>query len=343
MKMLKSVLALVLALALVFSFAGCHGANEVAVTYGDIEFTSGVYALALLNADSEARSLVDAENTDSQTEIDYFKQKVEDKPFEQWVKDRAMQSLAMQAAYRKLCAENGLKLEDSEIKEIESMANYYYAYYEALLAANGIGEKSYAELMKGDSFGDKYFMFLYGKDGEKEVAEEELKTFYNTNYRTVLLLQGSYASLEETAKADLKAKLEASKARLDKGDSIIAVYNEFNEVTDENAADEEKDVMALLANNEVDSTYGFAKWSEIKDLKAGKTVFIDSTDESCFYVVKIVDTSAEASYFTDLKDTLLRTLKEEEYNEFINEYIKNLTPKVNKYAVNAFKVKNIKY
>ena len=106
MKILKSVLSVVLVLAFVFSFAGCHGANEVAVSYGDIEFTSGVYALALLNADSEARSLVDAEATDTETEIDYLKQKVEDKPFEQWVKDRAMQSLAMQAAYRKLCASN---------------------------------------------------------------------------------------------------------------------------------------------------------------------------------------------------------------------------------------------
>lgn len=343
MKILKSVVACVLALALVLSFAGCHGANEVAVSYENIEFTSGVYALALLNADSEARSLIDAENTDNQTEIDYLIQKVEDKPFEQWVKDRAMQSLAMQAAYRKLCAENGLKLEGDELKQVEDAAKYYYSYYEALLAQNGIGEKSYAELMKGDTLGDKYFMFLYGKDGEKEVKEDELKTFYNTNYRTVLLLQGSYASLKDEEKADLKAKLEASKARLDKGDSIIAVYNEFNEVTDENAADEEKDVMALLANGEVDSQYGFAKWNEIKDLKPGNTVFIDSTDESCFYVVKVVDTSAEASYFTDLKDTLLRTLKDEEYNEYINEYTKTLTPNVNKYAIGAFKVKNIKY
>lgn len=343
MKILKSVLACVLVMALVFSFAGCHGANEVAVSYGDIEFYSGFYALALLNADSEARTLVDEAATDTSTEIDYLKQKVEDKPFTQWVEERALQSLSLQAAYRKLCAENNLALTAEEISEIEYTAQYYYSYYEELLAQNGIGEKSYAEMMKGDSLGDKYFMFLYGKDGEKETPESEIKDFYNKNYRTVLLLQGSYASLEEDAKAELKTELEASKARLEKGESIVNVYNDYNGLTGDNAAKEEKDVMALLADSEADSQYGFSKWADIKDLKAGKTVFIDSTDESCYYVIKIVDTSADETYFTELKDNLLRTLKSEEFNEYMNDYAKTLKSKVNKHAISAFKVKNIKY
>ncbi len=343
MKVLKSVLVRLLVFALVFCLAGCHGANEVAVTYGDIEFSSGMYALALLNADSEARALVNEQLADSTTEIDYLKQKVEDKPFEEWVKETALKNLSVQAAHRILCEQNGIKLEGDALSEVEASGKYYYSYYEALLSQNGIGEKSYVEYLKADSLGDKYFDFLYGKDGEKEVAEEEIKTFYNTNYRTAFLLQGSYASLKDEEKADLKAKLEGSKAQLEKGESIVTVYNEFQGLTGDSAAKEDKDVMALLGNGEVDEQYGFSKWADIKDLKNGSVVFIDSTEESAFYLIKVIDTSGDSSYFDDLKANLLRTMKGDEYVKHIEDYAKTLTVKVNKYAINAFKVKNIKY
>ncbi len=343
MKILKSVLARVLVFALVFSMAGCHGANEVAVSYGDIEFSSGMYALALLNADSEARTLVDEQLKDTETEIDYLKQKIEEKPFEDWVKETALKNLSVWAAHQKLCEEKGIKLTDEELKQVEESAKYYYSYYEELLSANGIGEKSYIESMKADTLGDKYFESLYGKGGEKEVAEDELKNFYNTNYRTVFLLQGSYASMKDEEKNDLKSKLAAAKSRLEKGESIVTVYNDFNALTGDNAAKEDKDVMALIANGEVDSNYGFGKWAEVKDLQNGKVVLIDSTEESCFYVVKMIDTSGDSTYFNDLKTNLLRTMKGDEYVKHIEDYAKTLKANINKYAIGAFKVKNIKY
>ena len=59
MNILKRLFALVLTLALIITcFTGCHKKGEIAVKIGDIEFTSGYYACALVFADTEARAKV---------------------------------------------------------------------------------------------------------------------------------------------------------------------------------------------------------------------------------------------------------------------------------------------
>ena len=55
MRNIKRIIALALGLLMALSFAGCHKKNEIAVTIGDVEFTSAYYMCALVNADSEAK------------------------------------------------------------------------------------------------------------------------------------------------------------------------------------------------------------------------------------------------------------------------------------------------
>jgi hypothetical protein len=101
------------------SFAACHPKDEVAVTVGDVEFTSAYYMCALINADNEARSLVDealaekkekddkdSSSTSTATEeVDYYSEKVEGKKYVDWVKARAIENLKQIAAYKIKCKE----------------------------------------------------------------------------------------------------------------------------------------------------------------------------------------------------------------------------------------------
>ena len=93
MKMLKKTVALLLAVAFIFTLAACHPKDEVAVSSGDYKVTSAMYSYFLVMADSEAKSVIDAndEIDTSAKNFSYYKQKIEDKPYETYVKDLAME------------------------------------------------------------------------------------------------------------------------------------------------------------------------------------------------------------------------------------------------------------
>ena len=81
MKNFKKIIALALAALMLLSFAGCHKKDEVAVTIGDVEFTSAYYMCALINADSEAKSKVYENLTEEEQQsgdIDYYSKKIDD-------------------------------------------------------------------------------------------------------------------------------------------------------------------------------------------------------------------------------------------------------------------------
>lgn len=363
MKSIKRILACVLTLALIFSFAGCHKQGEIAISFGDVKFTSAVYSLALLNADSEARSLVDEAlgATTSIEPVDYLAQTVEGKPYAQWVEETAKEELSKWAAYRILCKENGVEIEKDVLEQVDAYVEYYYPQYEALLTANGIGKTSYREMELSYAYSDAYFNFLYGEGGSKEVPTEELKKVYDESYRTAFLLYSdlSQFTTEEEKNKEIE-RLNGFKKRIDDGEDIVKIYNEFNKLEGENAVQKQTDVISILADAEVDANYGFDDFDKVKEIKPGETAVINqtSTEEheghshttSYYFVVKVIDTTdvildeeEKTTFFDSVKDSIRYNLKEEEFNTMIEEFAKTLTPVINKRAIKPFTVDKITY
>ena len=371
MKTIKSVLSVILCLVLVFSFAGCHKQGEIAVKFGDVEFTSAMYSMALLNADSEARSLVDeakaaekseseesSETTTTTETVDYLKEQVEGVSFVEWVETTAVEELSKMAAYRILCKENNLELEEDVKEQINSYVDYYYPNYEPMLTANGIGKNSYKEMELGYAYSDTYFKFLYGEGGSKAVPEADMKAVYDESYRTVFMLYSDLSQLktDDEKNAEIE-KLNGFKARLDKGESIVDIYNEYNSLSGDNAVKEEKDVISIISDAEVDANYGFEDFATVKELSVGQTTAFDQSaheghdhSTSYYFVIKvidttdvIVDTEENTTFFDTVKDSIRWNLKEEEYNTDIETYAATLTPVINKRAIKPFKVENIQY
>lgn len=362
MKMMKRIISVLLVLLMVFSFTACHKQNEVAITIGGIKFTSAMYSYALLSADGEARTIVDenlaaekeeSESTETTTEaVDYFAQKIDDKAFEQWVEDRAIELLSEWAACELLCKENNLTLDEETIAEADSYAQYYYSYYGAVYSANGIGEETYKKMMYYDSYLSEYFDFLYGKEGSKAVPEEDVKNSFNSSYRVALILQTDISQMDEAAAADAKAKLEDYQTKLKDGMSVVDAYNEFNGLTEESAATtgyapakEVKECANVIADPEADESYGVDFWADIKDMAAGENKILDVEQNGSKYVclVQIIDSQSETSFLEEMDSSIRWNLKNEEYTADIATYAKTLSVKKNKYAMNAFKVKDINY
>ena len=357
MKSFKRLIALTLALLMVLSFAGCHKKNEVAVTIGDVEFTSAYYMCALINADSEAKSKIYEELTEEeqQQEIDYYSKKIDDKDFVTWVEEKAIENLKTIAAYKILCKESKVEPKEEDIQNAEMYASYYWSSYgySAYFEPNGVSQATYTQHMKDTYYAETYFEHLYGKEGEKAIADETVKTKMLENFITANILSGSYTSeMTDDDKTALKTKFDNYANALKDGSKTFKdVYNEYNEVTEE--AEEEttedseeseeskpKDEYASIIGAE-DTGYDAAYYESVKKMATGDIQVIELEDESGIILAVKQDISADPYYLETLDMTVRHLIADEEYEKYIADYAKELKADINKYAVGQFKVKKI--
>ncbi len=213
MKLLKKIVALLSAVVILLTFAGCHKKDEVAVTVNGVEFTSAYYMCAFIDADSQAQKKVD-EMAEEDSSIDtskknyYYSQKIDGKKYQEWVKDTAIEALKKIAAYKIKCKENNVTINESNTSNVEQYAAYYWSYYgySELYEPNGVSFNTYRNFMLDSYYTQEYFEFLYGKEGKNPVTEEEIKNFLSENYAIANVLYVDLSSLKGEAKTE---KIEA--------------------------------------------------------------------------------------------------------------------------------------
>ncbi len=352
MKSVKRILAFCLVALLVLSFAGCHKKGEIAVTVNGVEFTSAYYMCALINSNTEGQNKVYETLTDEEKSsgaIDYSKKKIDDKDFEDWVKDEAMAKLKKVAAYKLLCKENKLELGDDVVANAQMYASYYWSSYgySAYFEPNGVSQATYTEYLTDSYYSEKYFEFLYGAEGEKAIEAGTVKTKIYDNFIIADIINAAYeAEAKDEDKAALKTKLEGYVTALKNGTKTFEeVYKDYNgadnSASSTEGEDGPKDKYATILGGE-DTAYADANYETIKALAVGDVKLIELEDKTGFVLAVKQDITADDYYLENLDMTARHLIADEEFEKIIEDYVKELKPEINKYAVNQFKVKKIK-
>ena len=168
-------------LCLASAMTGCYSEDKAwSAKRGDDTAPIGAYIYYLSSAYSEALGKVE----DASKPV--FDQKIDDKDGTQWVKDRAKESLQQMYYVDQKFEDLGLELSDEDQSQISSLTSYQWSYYGKVYDQYGIAktslERAYAEFIVKYQ---KIFNTMYGKDGEKAVSDEEIRTFYedkNTDF-----------------------------------------------------------------------------------------------------------------------------------------------------------------
>ena len=351
MKVLKKTVALLIAAVMLFSFAGCHKQGEIAVTVGDVEFTSAYYMCVLIFADSTAKATVienlgeDADTDD----VNYYAQKIDGVKYVDWVKDTAIEELKKLAAYKILCKENELEIDAATLANLNTYVEAYWAYgYSTYFEPNGVGLETYKAYIQDTYYADLYFDFIYGEGGEKEISAEDLKAEMLKNYVIADTLSVAYDDFDGE-EDDLKAQLKAYVEDINNGkktfEEVYKVFNpdeETEETSDTEETDEDApiDPYAQIAGAE-GTDYESEYYETISKLDMGKATLVEEDDYAYIFVKQDISTD---EYYLEYLDTSLRhALKDDEMSETIEEYCGTLEAEINKYAVNQFKVKKIAY
>jgi len=358
--MFKRIIAIVLVAMLALSFAGCHKKGEIAIKVNGLEFTSAYYMCALVNADSTAKSMAQESLTDDEksgkTEIDYFSKKIEDKSFVEWVEDTALENIKTIAAYKLICKENDLKLDEETLKNAQAYADYYWSGYGPYFEINGVGKQTYIDYMVDTYYSELYFQHIYGPEGEKAIKDDQIKQKVYDNFVIANILTGNYTTdMDESKKASLKTEFENYKEDLLSGAMTFKeVYNLFNGIKEEenaeentettDSADEQSkplDEYASVIGAE-GTSYEAAYYSSVKALALGEIKVIELEDKSGIVLAVKQDITADPYYLEMLDPDARHLIADEDFEKNMDEYKKDIELEINKYAVGQFKVKKIK-
>ena len=221
--MKKKLLALICALALVFSLVGCTiSAPDTVGSIGDFEITSGMYLLAQYGAYQQAAQLAgtDQDTTDVKA---FLKETIttdsdsgESAVVSDYVAQQTQQTLETLAAVDARFKALGGELTDEQIATADRYAQQMMDQYGDTYTANGIGletVKAYECLQMEHT---ALLELVYGKNGEAPVEDDELTShlddsMYEICYISIPLYNTStYAFADDDQKAEMLKLAQAA-------------------------------------------------------------------------------------------------------------------------------------
>lgn len=350
MKFFKKMLALTACASMVLTMSACHEKNETALTIDGIKITSALYASALFECDSEARSKVDEANSsstssDTSSETDYYSEQIDGVNYVDYVKQQAIQRCKEYAFLQKMIDAGTLKLTDEEAAEAKTAAEYYWSYYSSYYEPNGVAESTYTKTLTYSYYSNAYFMSLYDEGGEKAVDSATISKTLNEKFVLVNVLTKTYDDdATDSTKAALKTTFQGYVDRLNKGESFKTIYEEVNGTTEESTTTTEteqpQDSLAQVLGDE-DTDYANDDFDVVKEMAVGDVKLIETTSGLTIYVRK--DISADKYYLNNMHDSILYLLKQEEFENNLKEQTDALKVEENSFATNRFKVKKLVY
>ena len=345
--MKKKLPALLCALALILSLAGCVISTPDTVgTIGDMEITSGLYLLAQYNAYQSAANLASSDQ-DAANVKSFLKETITTDPdsgetatVSDYIADQTQKNLELYAAVESRFDELGGQLTEAEESQADSYASQLMDQYADTYKANGIGLETLKHferiLLKSNDLLER----VYGQNGETPVSDADLTSHLETSmyelaYYTVPLYNTStYAFADDDQKAEM---LSLAQAAVDSynataPDDAAAQFAAFNAaasnalsgiyaVLDSTVpADSTTSLQTeLLGNSTLDSTFTAEGSADaIRALHCGDAVAVQYSSLSLIMAVRL--DPLDSSSLDAVRSQVLSDLKSDELADALADY-----------------------
>ena len=241
-------------------------------------------------------------------------------------------------------------------------------YYESL----GIGKDSMRDIRTTNALSDKLFLHFYDTDGEFAATQDEINTYITENYAAVKMLTLNYKDASgkdlesDEDKQAVKDNAKKYADRINGGESFIDVKYDFDLVSAQDAArataessytedNEEKltkeeyiqkevdDVDVTKAEKPEDVDQFIPKEDSNLDEKLTEYIWNAAADgkatvfegESAAYVIVREDVTTKKSWEEDNHLSILKAIKQEDYDGIMELTYQNYDVKLDEYLVNT--------
>ena len=352
--MKKKLLALICALALVFSLVGCTiSAPDTVGSIGDFEITSGMYLLAQYGAYQQAAQLAgtDQDTTDVKA---FLKETIttdsdsgETAVVSDYVAQKTQETLETLAAVDARFKALGGELTAEQLSTADRYAQQMMDQYGDTYTANGIGletVKAYERLQVEHT---ALLDMVYGPDGETPVEDDELISIplYNTS---------TYAFADDDQKAEMLklAQAAADSVNAAGGETVSDQVSALHEaaqnalpdiyaVLDGKTSDDSASVQTeLLTESDVASAFtqdGAA--DALRSLSYGEAAAVQINGSTLLLMVRVDPLSV--SSLDDLRSQILSDMKGGELDDALAAGGAELAHDLDSSAMNKLPAKKI--
>ena len=238
--MKKKLIALLAAVAMVFSLAACGSTPDSVGTNGTVDITSGLYLLAQYDAYQKAADLATSEQDATDVKA-FLKQTItvdadsgETATVSDYVSQKTMENLETYAAIETRFEELGGQLTAEEEAQADSYASQLMEQYGDTYKANGIGLNTVQRFERILIKSSDLLELVYGVDGETPVSDADLTSHLENNmyelaYYTIPLYNTStYASADDDQITEM---LNLAQSAIDDVNSYAATLADLSDST----------------------------------------------------------------------------------------------------------------
>ena len=376
MKNLKKLTAVSLTVAMLAAFSGC-GDQSWSYKTDDVSLSAGTYIYNLLNGYYEAYDKVD---TPDEAE-DILKEEVTDsdddttKTVEQFALDTADEETTKMIAVEELFKKYNLELDEGDYETYKGYTSQVWSSMKQTLEDYGISEKSFEYCYAEYSVkSNQVFEYLYGKDGEKYVTDDELIKYYKDKYTGYAYFSLSMTDYDDEGNAVPKSDDEIKKAgeaftayadliNKDKKDykDVVLQYTEDYSLTNDPTYSGSYDKEESNIAEDVAASLDKLKEGQAEFVQSGegedaiyylvyKPVtddiidFLADEDDDSADTVETTDTASAETEIYDLKtgysrSSLLEEMKSDDFADYLKNYASGIGVEKNPAVVDKFKPK----
>lgn len=373
--MKQKLLALVCALALVVSLAGCVISTPDTVgSLGDYEISSGLYLLAQYDAYQKAADLASSDQDAANVKA-FLKQTItvdsdsgETATVSDYVARKTLENLQTYAATELRFDELGGQLTAEEEQQADSYAQQLMDQYGDTYKANGIGLNTVQRFERILIKSSDLLELVYGVDGETPVSDADLTSHLENNmyelaYYTIPLYNTStYASADDDQTSEMLDLVQdavdqtnayaASLTGLSDSDFSSALLGYFSSVVTSAlpevyavlgstySSDSTAPSLELIGDSTVTSAFTAEGAADtIRGLSIGQAAAVKYNSYALMAALRLDPLSLKA--LDDLRGQVLNDMKGEELSEALTAYGASLEHNLSSSAMNRMPASKI--
>lgn len=363
--MKQKLLALVCALALVVSLAGCVISTPDTVgSLGDYEISSGLYLLAQYDAYQKAADLASSDQDAANVKA-FLKQTItvdsdsgETATVSDYVARKTLENLQTYAATELRFDELGGQLTAEEEQQADSYAQQLMDQYGSTYTANGIGLDTLKAFERIQLKHTLLLTLVYGPDGESPVDDSDLtehldSQMYELAYVNIPLYNTStFVSASDDQKAQMLQLAQAAAASCSEtqdgsvSEQVSALHSAASAALPDiyavlGSTPSDTNVQTeLLGASTLDSTFTQSGSADtIRSLAYGQAAAVQYSSYAMMLALRL-DPLAVAS-LDDLRDQVITDMKTSELKTALSDYGASLENRLDTSAMNKLPLTRI--
>jgi parvulin-like peptidyl-prolyl isomerase len=336
----KMIAAVLLAAA---SLSGCADTSWAVKVNGQ-SVQAGVYIAMMISyadqalADSSSSAV---SGTASAASASGWSKQIDGMSADAWVKDKALSDCKELAIIEHLSKQKNITLTSAEQNSAASTAESYITNdTSGIFTENGVASSSLERIIKAYSYSySKLFDAYFGEGGEQAVSEADIKTYFKNNYVHIKQIflstkddEGNAYAADKIAEIKEKANSVLAKAKANKSDfdSLVKTYNEDPGMT------QNPDGYIFSRSSNYYQVFIDAAY----DMKTRDVRLIES--EEGFHVMYKLPVDADSSSFADYKGTVLREMKQDDFQKLLEAEVSKAKVEVNQDTINRYSPTKLK-